>query len=249
MEKKKISSLRFAYSVKFFEEGFRKRWNLGEYNPNEPTVFVGCYSSSDLAAIASHKGNKIVFLLGGDLGNFEYLKNVFGITFASDKMQIINLYKKAGVRHIEKPIPLKDFSAFKPSTPTDNKIYCYVNQGTPSHLAKHGVNSIKNVIEHFGADAFIFGTHGKTTEQVISDYYKPAFINLQLNVYAGFTSSLEMAHMGRKTISNTKAPFCIPYKSESDIISIIEFEFEFDAPVDFDLIGDYLMEDDSWLCL
>ena len=245
MAQKKINSLRFAFSVKFFEAGFRERWGLGEYNPHEPSVFVGCYSSSDLAVIAAHKGLKIVFLLGGDLGNFQYLKDLPGIIFASDKMQIIQLYDKAQVSHIARPIPLKDFSAFEASPSTDNKIYCYVNRGEKAHLLKHGVYSIQRVIDHFGKNKFIFGVHGKTTSEVIRDYYSPCVLNLQLNVYAGFTSTLEMAFMGRKTISNTIGPFCIPYSSNDEIISIIEREIS--KPIGESLVGNYLMQDHSWL--
>lgn len=241
-----VNRVRVAFSVKFFEQGFKQRWGLKDYNVSEPCVFLGCYSNADIEAILKHKPKKIVMLLGGDLGNLSKLQHDRSITFASDKQAILNIYAGAGVRYINQVIPLKSFDEFTPA-PKGDKIYCYVNTGSESHLRKHGIAAIPEVIKHFGKDRFIFGTHGLTTKQVIQNYYNPAFVNLQLNQFAGFTSSIEMAYMGRKTISNTPAPFTIPFDSDNDIIVSIENEFK--TPVEQNLINNYLCNKSDWLNL
>jgi hypothetical protein len=241
-----ITHCRVAYSVKFFADGFLERWGLVPYSQGQiaPTIFVGAYATTDINAILNHKGKKVVMLLGGDLPNIDKLKHDKSITFVADKKSILEYYSKHGVKFFDGVIPLKDFSEFN-QAPKGDKIYCYVNQGTDSHLSKHGVTAIQPVINYFGKDKFIFGTHGKSQSEVIKEYYLPSAVNLQLNQYAGFTSSLEMAHMGRKTISNTKAPFAIPFKTHADIIEAIQTELS--TPTHENLIGDYLCMDKQWM--
>jgi len=239
-----ITRVRFSPAISFFAKGFIERWELTPYySTNQPCIFIGCYTDADVDLIFQHPKEKIVMLLGGDLPNFDKLKHDKSIRFVSDKRHILNLYKDSGVNYFDGVIPLKTFKGFKPTTKGD-KIYIYVNRGTPGHIAKHGLEKHKWLITHFGHDRFIFGVHGKSESEVIRDYYTPSFINLQLNPVAGFTSSLEMAHMGRKTVSNTDAPFAIPFLNENDIICAIENEAK---NKDFDsLIGDYLDNSHNW---
>jgi len=82
------------------------------------------------------------------------------------------------------------------------------------------------LMDHFGEHSFVLGYQGFPIEYVYENYYKKSFINLQLNPAAGYTSALEMAHMGRTSVSNYPAPFCCPYKNTEEIIRIIELERE-----------------------
>jgi len=247
-----IINVRYSAAVSFFAEGFTRRWNLQPYDANKPALFFGCYSYDDISAVLSHRHPKIVMLLGADMPNLYHLSHDKNVIFASDKRYNLNIFAAAGVRYIDKVIPLKFFSNFNLS-PRGTKIYCYINQNTPAHIHKHGAGYLQQLIEHFGADNLILGTHGKTESQVIEHYYRPAFINLQLNPFAGFTSAIEMAHMGRRSVSNSPAPFSIPFSNIDDIIQIIKNE-KLNLPDgqagminEPDLIGDYLHHSSDWL--
>lgn len=238
-----IKQCRFSYSVKFFEKGFKDRWNLIDYtNPNEPCIFIGVYNSNDIEIIKRNSSNKIVFILGADIPNMTKLKGLPNTKFASDKQNIIDLFKLNGMPVIDKVIPLKSFEAFKPFTKGD-KIYCYINNHQEGNKVKHKIELLQPAIEHFGLDKFTFGTHGHTQDEVIN-WYQNSFVNIQLNEYAGFTSALEMAFMGRKSISNNPAPFCLEYKSPNHIIQLIEQEM---LNKELDLsVNNYLYTSDEW---
>jgi len=235
-----IQKVRFSQCVKFFEKGFVDKWGLeAGYSHDEPMLFVGAYTIDDIKTILEHKHRKVVMLLGADMPNIDKLKNDKSITFVSDKQLNIDIFSQNNVTYFDKVLPLKDFSAFKP-TPKGDRPYCYVNQWEDNNLIKHRWH----LAEKYNP---IAGIHGKTQAEVITDYYTPAFINFQLNPYAGFTSAIEMAYMGRKSISNSPAPFCIPFNKESDIQRIIDIERDTDWNVD--LVGDYLYHEKDWLDL
>jgi hypothetical protein len=241
-----IEQLKFSQSVKFFEQGFRDVWGLGDYlDSAKPCVFVGVYSSLDLDLITNHKGHKIVFFLGADIPNIPKLKGLKNTIFASDKQNILDIYKSLNMPYLDLIIPLKDFSEYKP-TPKGDKIYCYVNNGNASNLTKHKVDLLKESIEYFGIDKFIFGVHGHSSQWVRDNWYTESFINIQLNEYAGFTSAIEMAYMGRKSISNNSAPFCIDFKATS-ILDILKKEIE-NKDLDYSA-ENYLCKDNTWLVI
>lgn len=218
-----IKQCRFSNSVKFFETEFLKLWKLNEYsNINEPALFVGVYNSNDIEIIKNHKSFKIVMILGADIPNMLKLKGLKDTIFASDKQDIIDLFTKNGMPVINQIIALKKFDSFTPKQ-KGHKIYCYINNYNEGNKIKHRLNLLEPAINYFGNDMFIFGTLGHSKNEVI-EWYSKSFINIQLNPMAGFTSALEMAHMGRPSVSNNKAPFCINFTDHNDIIRIIERE-------------------------
>ena len=119
-----MKQCKFSDSVKFFKDDFFKMWNLKEYtNDKEPCIFFGCYSTSDVQLINSHKPKKIVFLVGADVPNFHRIDKR-NVIFASDKQNILDLFKQNNVPFIDKIIAVKDYSNFKP-VEKGSKIYCY----------------------------------------------------------------------------------------------------------------------------
>jgi hypothetical protein len=213
-----FANVKFSNAVKFFEQGFRQRHNSLPYDVDKPCLFVGCYSTEDFNNIVNHRHPKQVMILGADVPAIDHLK-YHDITFCSDKQLILNIFKDNNLKFINGCIELKDFSNFKPA-PLGDKIYCYINRDDEAHKAKHKVELLQHAINYFGKDRFIFGTNGKTEAEVIEDY-KQCFINIQLNPFAGYTTALEMAKMGRKSISNTIAPFAIPFTNEQHITNLI----------------------------
>jgi len=92
-----IKQVQFSDSVKFFKEGFKERWKLNDYSRiNEPAVFVGIYSTLDIAKIKLHKGNKIVFVLGADIPIMQYrymakkyMNNITAITVVHNTPELV----------------------------------------------------------------------------------------------------------------------------------------------------------------
>jgi hypothetical protein len=216
-----FEKVKFSNAVKFFESGFFKRHNSKPFELNDNALFVGIYSESEINLILNHKYQKEVMVLGADVPNIDRVAHDSSITFYSDKQLILNIFKHKGLKYHNEPIELKDFSNFKPALLGD-KIYCYINTDTEHNRYKHNTHLLEHAIKTFGESKFIFGVHGKSESEVIKDYYAPSFINLQLNPFAGYTTALEMAKMGRKSISNTIAPFAIPFTNEEHITKLIE---------------------------
>ena len=204
--------LKTSNTIKFFEEGFYQRWDLLPYeNDYDPAVFLGLYNESDVQAAIAHKGFKILVFTGADIGNYERLSHFNCI---SDQYNLHN----AGI------IPIKSYEDFKP-TPLGEYIYIYCSTEAYGFHEKFKLQMAREVAEHFEGKLLI-GYHGNSIDKLRKEYYNKSFINLQLNPNAGFTTALEMAHMGRKSISNYNADFCIPFSNTYDIVDSIKREQE-----------------------
>ncbi len=215
----KITQCHVSQSLRLFADGFRSRWNLTEYiDTSAPCIFVGAYGT-DIDIIKAHKGFKLIMFCGSDISNSGRLQNDAD-GFLSD----MEIYKdkifKAGKKYLT--VPIKSFELFTPQTLGD-KIYFYARDNSDAAKAHFNYALLEKLISHYGEDKFIIGRQGNSMQEVYENYYKKCFINLQFNESAGFTSVLELAHMGRVTVSNYPAPFCIPYKSIEDIFEAIDF--------------------------
>lgn len=217
----KIEQVYISHHVTFFAKQFMQLWGLREYdNANDPALFFGCYDHREIEIIKAHRGFKLVMPTGED-SSCAFIPE--------DNVHILN------TPFIRKPadqpdfctsrilnIPVKDFRTFKP-VPLGNKIYCYQGRGTEGCKRKYNYDLLKEVMQELGEDKFLIGYQGHTPEQMIEKFYKHSFINLQLNEFAGFSSTLEMAHMGRLSLCNAPAAFCLPHdRTAKDIISFIE---------------------------
>jgi hypothetical protein len=197
------------------------RWNLIPYHSSEdPALFVGIYSSEDVARFNDHNGLKVVLFGGADMPNVKCLKgNFFVVCDEFSYEYSLSNYYLGKVKKIR--IPFKDYSRFKP-IPLGDKIYCYQSNYTEGGKKKYRYDLLMGVINYFGPDNVLIGYQGNSMETMIDKYYSKSFVNLQLNPIAGFTTALEMAHMGRVSISNYYAPFCFGFNDLSDIIKQIE---------------------------
>jgi hypothetical protein len=211
-----ITQVRFSYSIQQFEEGFKQRWpGLSTYHDvNAPALFMGVYAESDVLAINNHKGFKLVWFTGADTPKAQYLKPGPNIKLVCNQF----VY----TRYIEPylpwkhnqfvDIPIKSYDSFTP-VPLGDNIYCYQSKPQSRKYGYEIADAIKAQYPNT-----ILGYQGHSMAYVQSEYYAKAFVNIQLNPNAGFTSTLEMAHMGRASISNHPAMFCIPHGKTADII-------------------------------
>lgn len=220
MAPEKIRQCRFASSVTHFKQGFQKKWGLSDYKNNiEACVFVGVYNEKDIEVIKSHRGFKVIIFCGQDIFNYRrfigddcyFITGVFGerLSFVyGNRVKVIQ-------------ISMKDYSEFKP-VPLGDKIYCYMR--SPSSQGSLNYALLERIMKKVGKDRFLIGHLGNPMETVINKFYKKSFINLQFNPVGGLTSVYEMAHMGRRSISNYASPFTLSYETEDDIVKLIETE-------------------------
>lgn len=214
-----ITQVRFSYSIQQFKQGFIERWpGLSDYHDvNAPALFMGVYAESDVLAINNHKGFKLVWFTGADTPKAKYLKPGPNIKVVCNKF-VYDTYIKPYLPWDIKQfvdIPIKSYDAFKP-VPLGHRMYCYMNN--PNSTRKYGRHVLEELKAIFGAHNFIEGYRGNTMDYVQENYYAKAYLNLQFNPLAGFTTAIEMAHMGRPSISNYPVGFCMPHGDTADII-------------------------------
>lgn len=252
MNTTRITQCYLSESLRWFKQGFMDRYSLTEYtDTNAPCIFVGVYGAENANLIKKHKGFKVVMFCGSDIAHAPKLKadakNISGL------LSDMHIYEPRikELLDVKKylTIPMKSFDVFKP-VPLGDKIYFYARTKKDSTESKFRKDIVDKVIAHFGADKVLLGYQGNTMEVMQSEYYANSFINLNFTPEVGFTSCLEMAHMGRKSISNYPARFCDTYGSEKEIILKIEEEAKSIGVVRHDIHDmalDYYKTDDAWL--
>ena len=119
---------------------------------------------------------------------------------------------------IIRDVPYKSFENFKP-VPLGEKIYCYQNGDSQGNRTKYRYDLLQKVIDRFG-DRVVIGHHPHTEAEMI-DIYKECAIGLQFNPFGGFTSTKELAHMGRTSFCLRPTPFTRDY-TEHNIVQRIE---------------------------
>lgn len=222
----KIVQCHISPGVKFFGDNFKKKWNLVDYyDRNLPCVFLGCYKVEDIDIVKKHVGFKVILFTGSDANNVLKFSKEDRINIISDTLVCWDGFKNLNNFSSSKflMLPLKDYSKFT-STPLGDKIYAYQGRLTKSFQAHYRKDLVDELIKHFGKDRVILGYQGNSIDFVEENYYKKSFINIQFNSRAGLVTVLEMAHMGRRSISNYPAPFCIKFKTIEDVIKSIEEE-------------------------
>lgn len=222
----RIIQAHISASLQHFDPGFRQRWNLSPYvDRDSPALFVGIYNRVDVAKVDLHRGFKLVLFGGADCPNAMLLKKGFTIvvdehTYNSSLRMYLDQEQRQRVRKFVR-VPWKDYSDFKPM-PLGDKIYSYQSNQTENAKTKYRYDMLESVMKHFGEDMVLVGYHGNSMDTMVKEFYSKSFVNLQFNSIAGFTSALEMAHLGRVSVSNYPAPFCIPWGNDDDVIRIID---------------------------
>ena len=214
-----IKQIRVSESIKLFKPGIKKLYGLRDYvDLYAPAFFWGVYTKQDITAINNHRGYFKVVRFGGiDMRNIEKIN-------PSHIMIDMWHYQQLLLRYTDKKI--NKFMRVGGHDPRDitveppgNKIYCYINQHSKiQHYQKGLINNLKEI---YGGE-IIFGIQGHTRDETIEKYYKRSFVNIQFNSVAGMGTQIDMAHMGRPSISNYPAPWCYGYNSIEDICKGIE---------------------------
>ena len=91
----------------------------------------------------------------------------------------------------------------------------------------------------------IYGFLGNNIEYVKEHYYDKCFVNIKPHIVGGTTTAVELAYMGRYTISDAKAPFCI--NSLDNILHLIDQESKKIGTIKDPVIGDYYNTGAEWM--
>ena len=221
-----IEQVRFSKSVKFFQNGFINRWGVRTYSDTgAPTLFLGLYNDSDVDAINNHRGIKVLWHPGSVKSMFTDVDSE-GLIVIVGKGVDFDIPDRYDKRVIDVPIKdfiqIKDYSPYTP-VPLGGKVYAYLGRDTKSSKTVMGYELVKYLDALLPFD-FIYGYQGHSEGFVRDVYYRESFINIKPNLTGGTTTAIEMAYMGRKTISNALAPFILNYTNTDDICALITEE-------------------------
>ena len=232
-----IEQVYFSHAVKPFEIDFLKRWNVSAYNDqNQPALFCGVYNDADVAIINKHKGFKLILNTGRERDCFVNIdpKNVVVCR--------TTMWGKewSKFKYVNANFELKDYSDFKPAK-LGESVYIYVGNEQQKNLYFYDIaKQVESAIKY----PVIYGMKKKSIDYVKENYYKNSFVNLKLNVHGGMVTATEMACMGRRSISNNDAPFCLSYKSVNDIVELIEIEAKKIGTIQKSQIGNHFFTKD-----
>ena len=203
-----IEQVYMSECIKHFHEGFKSLHGLKDYHDKEaPALFVGMYSLDEIRRVRDHKGRTLVMFSGADMDNAPMVRS----QIVADETQANYIRTLEDVKIAN--VSYRSFEDFKP-VPLGDKIYCYQNSNTDGNKAKYRYDLLLQVEKRYGANRIIRGYHPNTDEEM-REIYSQCVIGLQFNPFAGYTSTKELAHMGRMSVSNRKTPFTRPFTEES----------------------------------
>jgi hypothetical protein len=246
-----IEQVCFSRSVKSFEKGFCDLWGVSPYKDKEqPALFVGVYRQEDVDNINNHSGFKAVWHTGRARDCITNL-NPNGVVIRISPMHIMDRLTnktKASRYYIEKfntkycTFPIRDFSACT-TTPLGENIYCYLGNERGKKLM--GGDLVMEIEKRTDFN-IIVGLRGKDYQWVIDNWYNECFVGLKPSMTGGCTTAIELAHMGRYTISNTYGLYYKPYSDIDDILRIIDEESKKIGTIQKPLIDGYFDTGEEW---
>ncbi len=225
---KYFNQVHVSGSLDYFKKFFKEKWDLVDYNNiNEPAIFFGLYHQHEIQRFINHKGEKMIIWGGADqhINKFNKLKNIPNFVGSpAYRPPMINTFKKIGYPYKEIIIPFKDYSSLAP-TPLGDKIYVYKGLNGNRKGYYKWDQYIVPLIKYFGKDRVIYSQNQKI-EYIINNHYNDSFVYVKPNEKGGNTTMWELAHMGRKTISNNQGdiPNVINFNNLESIIESIKNE-------------------------
>lgn len=217
-----ISQVCFGHNMSYFEKGLVNRWNLKPYtDPTLPTLFFG--SAGLLDVIQNHKGFGLIYPVDQTevrLNGINPIKNI--VILDRPLSKITNAWNK-----YKGEFQIKDYTLYKPN-PLGDFIYLYFMPWHTSPIISPLLNIIQNETKYkiIGYPSFPSHNNFIPEKELKQDYYDKCFVNLNLTEANGLTTTIELAMMGRKTISNIDIDYkcLISYDSIESILNLIEIE-------------------------
>ncbi len=243
-----ISQVCFGFNMSYFEKGLINRWGLKPYtDPTLPTLFFG--SAGLLDTIQNHKGFGLIYPVDQTevrLNGVNPMKNI--VVLDRPLSKITNSWNK-----YKGEFQIKDYTLYKPN-PLGDYIYLYFMPWHTSPIISPLLNILQNETKHkiIGYPHIQSHTQFIQEEKLKQDYYDKCFVNLNLTEANGLTTTIELAMMGRKTISNVDIDYkcLLSYDSIESILKLIEIESNkigsIQPPIDVHTLGDEWRDVDFW---
>jgi hypothetical protein len=232
-----IKQVYFSGSVKFFEQGFCDRWNIERYHDaNAPALFVGVYCMNDVDAINNHKGFKLVWNAGTTKDCFDRIDPNNVVVWVGNGVPFHN--PKYRMKYVN--IEIKDFSMFTP-TPLGDKVYWYM--GIPALNNMYSVNLYEQIKDRCRHE-IIIGYLGNDMRWIKENYYDQCFVNIKPAIVEGYTTSTELAFMGRYSIGRGQNHWNKNFGTADELLMLIDIEAKKIGTTPQPLIGDYFTKEE-----
>ena len=252
MQDVEIKQAYFSSAIKHFASDFYKLWDVQPYSDKTaPAIFFGCYNDNDVEAINNHKTFKVLAHTGRMLPRILKIKNenivlklspVILNEHKTNPNDWTRYYCENGFRTKYAMFPIKDFSMFRPNK-LGRCIYFYAGSKARKQLLGW---KLAKYIEQSTRFKVIFGMLGNSIDYVKENYYDHCFVNFKPSTTAGMTTAIELAYMGRLTISNSPGMFCRHYGNITEVLQIIEQESKKIGTIQPSMIGKYYDTGAEW---
>ncbi len=215
--------LRVAYSVSFFREMLKKKFNFEDYHDrHKPVLFFGLYYEKDWGEVRSHKGIKILWFAGTDsLMTLDLFKKGIvkkedfdNATVVAESSWIAEDLDEMGIKYERISLFIDDIYKWGP-VPLGNKLFWY--RATSS---RYGKKYLAEVIKEFGDLDIITNDAHSIPREKMPEIYAQCFAGVRTVEHDGESMSAgELGLMGRMSIYNGDGSFCVPF---NDVKSLIE---------------------------
>lgn len=247
-----------SHSLRFFAPLFFKKYDMVPYhNPDEPSIFYGCYLPEDFEALSTHRSRAVLIWGGSDLMSplgvsavrqlvmrkGKQIDLIAGSSFLARDLDYIQLpYRQRNI------VPI-DPEQFNP-VPLGPDVYCYA--GYEQKQDFYGYRYLAPLKERFPDVNFrVYYSNPQTLpHEQIHEVYAECFLGLRLVPHDACSCTVtELGLMGRKCVWNGSLPNAIPWRDLDSIVRIIERERRYVGTVDAGLaqrVREAISEED-WL--
>lgn len=233
----KINQIKISYSLKHFDR-IKNMYELSEYNnKNNPCLFFGVYTRSELRFIKNHKGPKYIMYGGTDcdtrleiykslINEIKTLENTYFIAQSKD---IESRLTELGIRCVYLHLDLVDTSIFKPVDPEKerNCIYVYDGQGSMMSTKKMIYNHklIEEVKRKLPEYEYIHSSLlGQIPYEQMPRVYEKCFIGLRLTEKDGNANTVQEFEAMNIPIVHNQSEYGLKWKNVDDIITHISIK-------------------------
>lgn len=250
----KIGQVRVSPSIPFYDEKFRKRYELASYyNPNSPAFFFGCYTKDDLDAIQKHQSLAVVIWAGTDAMNMRKALEPTGKHPFADNVRHVAIskfieddLKALGLPFVSLPLCNVDEDIFtfqigrghcytkvNPGVAVTNAVYAYVPKWDRE---KYGGPIIDELIKRLPEYTFIVNDDNNKTPDEMRRMYEACFVGVRPLAHDGLSNTvIEMGLMGRRVVWNGNSPNAIPWQTIDDIVDAIRSQKS--GPLDSQIVA------------
>ena len=226
------NQLYVSNGLKMFEQRFLKKYDLKNYhNIDNPAIFFGVYSNTDLNKLNNHKGLKIIIWGGEDcncsnehskqtLNEEKFILNCIHLSISES---IFKSLKSSNISSIIIDFNLVDNNIFYPIPKNElgNKIFIFNGQSKGREII-YGEIFYKEVVSKLTNYEFIYSNNLNIKWEEMPNIYKQCFIVLRLTQHDGNANSVQECQSMNIPVVHNHSDYGLKWKTVNDIINFIE---------------------------